>query len=109
MLDLARVRDDEILVLVEEEGTRIAPCTYLFVHEFQGVVYHLIGNPDNMVQFSSTQPFQTLTIPLLECGIALLLIILEAERVRPVRLAPLADLFVSERQRAVGLGGREEL
>jgi len=62
-----------------------------------------------MVQFSSTQPFQTLAIPLHKFSIALLLIILEAERVGPVRLALLIDLFVSELQRAVNLEGREEL
>ena len=62
-----------------------------------------------MVQFSSTQPFQTLAIPLHKFSIALFLIILEAERVGPVSLPLLLDLFVSELQRAVDLEGREEL
>lgn len=62
-----------------------------------------------MVQFSTAQPVQTLAIPLLKCGIALLLVMLETERVGPVRLALLLDLFLGRRKRAVSFGRREEL
>ena len=68
----------------------------------------LLEEPCEMVEIGVRHLFQTRAIPLHKCRIALLLVVLKKERIRPVLLALLLDLLLAGRKRTVRVGRRKE-
>ena len=54
---LAGIGEDQILVLIEEEGVCLEACPRLFVHEFQLAPRDLPAYPSEMVEIGIIQLF----------------------------------------------------